>query len=358
MKGEKSMSKLIQEKREARKLQVTGGSTYILSLPKRWVEEMNLKRGSQVSLTQQRGGSLLILPKELERPDKPLQATLDVLPNDDPDTVVRKMISTYLIGYNLIYIRAKEQRLTSNQRNAIKDFARRKLVGTEIVDDSPTLLTLQVLLSYPELSVENALRRMCIIAASMHRDAITSLKELNENLAQDIVTMDDEVDRFSFYIIRQLKAAVQSEKILEEIGLSTARDCLGYRLITKTVERVADHAVKIAQNVLTLKNFLALETFQKIYEMSTSADSVFNDAVRSLFKRDFHLADEVVERTKKITLLEKETIKAISKETHAEEASSLRLIIESIRRIAEYASDIAEVVLNLTIEDIIGSQLG
>jgi len=347
----------VGEKREGRKLQITGGSTYILSLPKRWVEEMNLKRGSFISIIQQRGGSLLILPKELEGSEKPLHATLDVSSNDDPDTVVRKMISTYLIGYNLIHIRAKEQRLTSNQRNAIKDFARRKLVGTEIVEDSPTLLTLQVLLSYPELSVENALRRMCIIAASMHRDAITSLKELNENLAQDIVTMDDEVDRFSFYIIRQLKAAVQNEKILEEIGLSTARDCLGYRLITKTVERVADHAVKIAQNVLTLTNPLAPETFQEIYEMSTSADSVFNDAIKALFKQDFHLADDVVERAKKITSLERRVIASISKEIPAEEASSLRLIIESVRRIAEYASDIAEIVLNLTIEDIIGSQV-
>jgi len=36
-----------------------------------------------------------------------------------------------------------------------------------------------------------------------------------------------------------------------------------------------------------------------------------------------------------------------------EEAQHLRLIIESIRRTAEYASDIAEIVLNLTIESIL-----
>jgi hypothetical protein len=36
-----------------------------------------------------------------------------------------------------------------------------------------------------------------------------------------------------------------------------------------------------------------------------------------------------------------------------EEAPYVRLIIESIRRIAEYASDIAEIVLNLTVESIL-----
>jgi hypothetical protein len=41
--------------------------------------------------------------------------------------------------------------LSSRQRNAIKNFARDLLVGTEIVTDTPTELTLQVLLSYPEL---------------------------------------------------------------------------------------------------------------------------------------------------------------------------------------------------------------
>ncbi len=36
-----------------------------------------------------------------------------------------------------------------------------------------------------------------------------------------------------------------------------------------------------------------------------------------------------------------------------EEASYVRLIIESIRRTAEYATDIAEIVLNLTVESIL-----
>jgi len=42
-----------------------------------------------------------------------------------------------------------------------------------------------------------------------------------------------------------------------------------------------------------------------------------------------------------------------SQKVDVEDAPHLRLIIESIRRTAEYASDIAEVVLNLTIESIL-----
>lgn len=53
------------------------------------------------------------------------------------------------------------------------------LVGTEIVRDTGQELKLQVLLSYPELSIQSALRRMSIIAASMYREAVMALKELD-----------------------------------------------------------------------------------------------------------------------------------------------------------------------------------
>jgi phosphate uptake regulator len=106
---------------------------------------------------------------------------------------------------------------------------RRKLVGAEIIADSKNEVSLQTLLSYNELSVENALRRMNIIAMSMHRDAMAAMAENDHELARTIIKTDDEVDRFSFYIIRQLKYAVGDNRVVKEIGLRTARDCLDRR---------------------------------------------------------------------------------------------------------------------------------
>jgi len=50
--------------------------------------------------------------------------------------------------------------------------------------------------------------------------------------------------------------------------------------------------------------------------------------------------------------LEKEAVLA-SKTIGIEEMVNLRLLIESVRRTAEYASDISEVVLNLNVESIL-----
>jgi len=347
------MSQLTKEKREVRKLQVTGGSTYILSLPKEWITKTGLKKGSHLNLEMQNNGCILLIPEGLEKTEKPSEAIIKISPNEVPDFVIREIVSAYLVGYNVIYLRAKNGRLDLAQRNIIKDFTRKMLVGTEVIADSPSEVIMKVLLSYPELSVQSVLRRMCIISASMHKDAIKALKELNRELAQEVIAMDDEVDRFSLYIIRQLKAAVEDERIIKEIGLTARRDCLGYRLITKIVERTADHAVEIAENVLMLKKPLETELYEQIEAMSVSATTIFDEAMETLFKKDFQLANNIVQKAKQAASLRKELMKTILKRTDIGEVSCLSLIIESITRAVQYASDIAEIVLNLNVNQIL-----
>ena len=338
---------------ETRKLQVTGGSTYVISLPKKWVTQNGLEKGSQLLIRQEENGALAILPPELGKMEKTEEALIKVSPSDSSEALIRKTVSVYLQGYNIIHIRAKDKKeILSTHRNAIKTFARNMLVGTEIVIDTSTDLKLQVLLSYPELSVPSALRRMSIITASMHKDAITALKNIDHQLAKDVRATDYEVNRFHLYIIRQLKMAIQNPRIITEIGLKKPKDCLGYRLITKMVERTADHATNIAKNVQLLKKQLDEEFLQAIQEMNKVAISSFETAIESLFRRDFDLADSVIAKANKIVALEKKALLS-SKETDIEEAANTRLVIESVRRIAEYSMDIAEIVLNMTVESVI-----
>jgi phosphate uptake regulator len=337
-----------------RKLQVTGGSTYIVSLPKRWVVQNQLKKGSSIKLQEEEGGVLSVFPSDSFKVQKTDEAFIKVSASDNPDAVIRKVVSAYLVGYNMIHIRVeKQQQLSSKLRDKIRNFARQLLVGTELLTDTPAELTLQVLLSYPELSIQSALRRMCIITSSMHKDAILSLKDLDKQLARSVIDTDDEVDRFNLYVTRQLKTAIQNPRIIKEIGLNNARDCLGYRLVTKSVERTADHAVNIAENVLLLKEPVDKASLKKVEEISALAVSMFETAIESLFRLDFNLAESVIQRTKDVGSLVKEALLS-SRKTPVEEIANLRLVTESLKRTAEYASDIAEIVLNLTVESVIG----
>lgn len=227
------------------------------------------------------------------------------------------------------------------------------MVGTEIVIDTPVELTLQVLLNYPELSVQNALSRMSIIASSMHKEALNTLEKLDYSAAKSVIETDREVNRFSLYIVRLLKLSVTNPRLVKEIGLSNQRECLGYRLIAKSVERTADHATKIAENVLLLKEPADAKLLDKILQLSALAISMFENSMEALFRHDFKLAESVIEKRAEIHKLEKEAV-IFSHNTKIEEVANLRLLIESVRRTAEYASDISEVVLNLNVESVLG----
>jgi phosphate uptake regulator len=87
--------------------------------------------------------------------------------------------------------------------------------------------------------------------------------------------------------------------------------------------------------------------------MSNLAVSLFETAIESLFRLDFNLAESVIQKTKDVRFPMKEALLS-SKKIGTEEVANLRLVIESLRRTAEYASDIAEIVLNMTVESIVG----
>ena len=337
-----------------RKVQMTGGSTYIISLPKKWAEINHIQKGNEVFVREEDDGSLSITITKKEQGEKKEESFIRVAPTDKRDTVVRKTISAYLLGYNLLHIQNKgQQPLPVGLRNHLKHFARNYFVGTEIVIDSPTELTLQVLLNYQELSVQSALRRMGIIATSMHKEAIGCLENLDSSAAKAVIETDREVNRFSLYIVRLLKLAVANPRTVKEIGLNNPRECLGYRLIAKSVERTADHATKIAENLLCLKNPVNLELLKRINKLSSLAIYMFEKAVEALFRHDYNLAENVIAKISQIPKLEKEAVLSTNN-VSIEEIPNVRLLIESIRRTAEYASDISEIVLNLNIESVLG----
>ena len=335
---------------ETRKLQYTGGSSYIVSLPKKWIQDLGLKQGDHVVILRQGNSMLQIAPASKRVAKEQREATIEVSKENNPYFIARKLIALYFLGFNVITIVPKEDRLLVEQREVIKSIVRRVLMGTEIIADSATGITLQVLINLLDLSVDAAFKRMLLIAKSMYRDTLLALQENNVELAGEVVKSDDEVDRFSFYIVRQLKIAIKNEHLLKEIGLEEPRNCLGYRLIAKSVERVADHAVVISKDIIENPHPLKKDIVEKIASMSYFALQVLDDACLSMFKRDYEAADKAIEKARKIDEMEKAILRAVSKPRDVNELYRIKLITENIRRVAEYASDIAEIVLNMTVQ--------
>jgi phosphate uptake regulator len=346
----------IPENNEIRKIQFTGRSTYILSLPKRWMSEMRLKAGDPVTIVREANNYLSIIPSAIRNPNTIDEANSTVLSTESSNTIKRKVVSMYLAGYNIINLKSKTGRILPSQRDAVRDVVRRNLVGTEIIADASEIITIQVLLSLPELSINTAVRRMFLIAAAMHRDAMLALTELNYELAEAVIKSDDEVDRFSLYILRNLVIATQNERILQEIGLRKPSDCLSYRVAVKSIERIADHASSIADKCVAIKDKIDKDALQHIDNMSKRSLALIPDSVEAFLRRDYSLADSIVDKANDMRLVENEVLSYLDNSESSSNGArglNIKLILEDLRRTAEHASDIAEAAMNQTVRGVI-----
>ena len=341
----------MEEKEETRKIQFTGKSSYIVSLPKEWVVDLGLKQGDQVRVSRNGLSTLQIYPVNYKTQNiQTEEATIMIDVDEEISSTVRKLISLYFLGFKTINVKPKNGRLKPAQRTAVKTAGKRMLMGSEIISDSSDGITIQVLVNLLELSVDGAFKRMIHLAKSMLLDSILAVKEVNLDLAQEVINTDDEVDRFGFYIIRQLKIAIQNEHMLKEMGFKNARNCLGYRLVVKNIERTGDHAAFVAEDLLEFKKGIKKEILAKIQDMSNFAINVLDEACLSLFKEDYLQAEQTIQKTAEIVKYEKKVLDSSKSLRDDEELFRIRRMVENIKRIAEYASDIAEVVLNSNIE--------
>ncbi len=336
---------------DIRKIQFTGKSSYIISLPKQWVIDLGLKQGDQIRIVRKGSSTLELYPPKFEsRLQKKEDATIEINAEEEGSSIVRKLISLYFLGFKTINVKPENGRLSPNQRKTVKEAVKRMLMGSEIISDSSRGITVQVLVNLLELSVDGAFKRMIHLASSMSSDAILAVKENNLELAQEVINTDDEVDRFGFYIIRQLKIAIQNEHMLKEMGFRNARNCLGYRLIVKNIERAGDHAAFIARDLLEFKKPVKKEILEKLQDMNEFCLSVLDDSCLALFKEDYAQAEKTIKKTDEIAKYEKK-VRDVSKSLKdEEEIYRIRRMTENIRRVSEYASDIAEIVLNMNIE--------
>jgi phosphate uptake regulator len=332
---------------ETRKVQLTGGSTLVVSLPSEWARSVGIKAKDEVYLAPQADMSLLITHKKENA--KPSEAVIEVSPHPDENEVLRLFIAYYIAGYDVLRIRFKAN--LPDVRSKLKTHIRQKLIGVEIVEETSDAILTQCLHGYLDLPVNKALSRMGILASAMVLDAARALSTGDLTLANEIIDRDDEVDRFAHFIARELNLAVHNRAMIQEIGLSTAQECLHYRLMAKIIERIADHAVIVASSAISLdRKKIPQSLAERVQKLSKLSDELYESALRAAYGNSSKMANEIVPKLKHV-LREEELATQELIATHLDNNAvvALRLALESLRRVGEYSVDICEIVVNLSV---------
>jgi phosphate uptake regulator len=334
---------------ETRRIQLTGGATYIISLPKSWAERAGLKPGSEVQIVPQDRNSLLLYTAASSEAATLSESKVEIMTGTPTEDIVRDFITHYLAGFDIIHINLKQ--VHADQRVPIKDAIRRLLIGAEVITETTDKISIQCFLGQTNLPLLNALERMETIVRSMQQDAVTALLKGDRRLAEEVVQRDPEVDRFYFYIVRQLTAAVGRSDHIRKIGLASPRACLGYRLVVKSIERAGDHAGRLAAIATATKLPTKSPITDSIKKMHKLADSVFRDALTALRTLNVTLAHNTIRRVSEAGKYEEIGSRHLLRGKYpVGTVLNLRLAMESLRRIAEYGADIAETSINLSVE--------
>ena len=112
--------------------------------------------------------------------------------------------------------------------------------------------------------------------------------------AKEIIKTDDDVDRFSLYAVRQLRFMLENENSLASLDSIEKGYCLGYRMVSKNLERIADHANLMGEQLLLLDKPLPKNIISQLEEFSNYSRNNLDKAVKALLKKDYTLADEVI----------------------------------------------------------------
>jgi phosphate uptake regulator len=318
---------------ELRKIQKTGGGTYLVSLPKNWAERKGLDRGSLVAISERANGRLTI-DHQYNVEKVPQVATIKPTPY-----LNREIIGMYLLGNDIVRVEAKE-RISLNDREQVKQSSTR-LIGLEIIEEDYSKIVMQCLLEPSAFPPEKIFLRESSIASSMHQDAVTALIEGNVNLAKNVVARDDDVDRLYFLLVRIIRTVIQKPHLSEKLGILPI-DCLDYRLAASLVELIGDQSTQIAENAIKLEGVkMSKELSQQFINFHRIAYESHKDAVRALFARDLSLAESIkTRREKAINILHE-----VEAFVHSQPIKFSQYIIaaaSSIERIYDYSVDIAD----------------
>lgn len=353
-----------------RRIQCTGRGSYIISLPKEWVQDVGLKRGSEIAFNVEPDFSLKLVPRKIREKNgsdvdsKLKEYYISVDPNEEFESILRLIQALYVISADIMRIHFKGSIENSKCKNIIKNFARDTLLGSEVIDETDAEITLQILIKHSEFSIEKAVRRMSIVALAANRDAVMALKNSDKELLYNVVNARNDVNRLMLYVVRQLKYGLE-HNMYRELGFSTPKEYLLYRMLVNNIKNIGEDAINIINNKATFQKLLDdqvlflkgppidEEVYTQIINLNTQAHQIFEEATKAMFKRDYNDAEKIIPKRKSCIQLENDLILLMStKKLDPNVASLLRLVLDSSRRILDYGQDIAELTLNRTVEEL------
>ena len=307
-----------------RKVISFGDSSFVISLPKEWVNKNNVKKGDSVSVEDD-GSLLRICPQNI----KPTQIDKDITINYNGNIrdLRSRLMYAYINNFNVINIKKNDiENYTQEIRNTIGNF-----IGLDVVEQKNDRLIVNDILDISSISVYDLFRRMDRIVLSMAEDARLILTDKSDRTLV-LNQKDEDVNKICNLILKVLKRA-QNINDMRLLKLNIG-DIFYYWDLVLDVEDVADQLKRIIRGKTGKLDSNIIELFDLSIEH-------YKSAMKSNFTKDSELAVNIMAQRKDFASRCDKIIESLSGKNY--------FVIEKIKLIDSFSGNISKTLLKLGI---------
>lgn len=243
------------DKMELRKVVRFGKSSFVVSLPKAWVERNKLKKGEMLAVNEKPDEIVFSLRNANNKSSDFRKITING--KKGIDELKTEITSAYINNYNMIRIENLEEKTLPKVKEIIHG-----LVGIEIIEETATVIVAKDLLDISEVSIDTIIRRMDLLTRTMIDDSL----QIEEDRYESIYGRDNEVNRLSLLGFRVARAVINNPALLKMFN-TTNWDIVLSRQIIIQLERFADQTKRIARLLRRIRDKNEKKTFQKHYAL-------------------------------------------------------------------------------------------
>lgn len=334
---------------ETRKLQEVGGGTYTVSIPKEWATDNRLEAGMELRLYSHLDGSIVVR-SSAEDVEQLAGATVEV-DGDDPERIQRAIRTAHAGGFETVTM-TPSQSFTDAGRQGARS-AVRNLVGTDILTESETGITVKHLLDPSNVSIRQALVQLQYVALSLHEDATAAFVDADDAIHTHIDERADRAARFAQMITRHFSRSLVSLDELDRLDVSRT-DLFDYYTTARRLDAVVDRAVQTARIGEKLAEPLSDEIAADVRSAAETARNSVDDAVTAVLEeRDcVRTAHEAIEhRDDTVSTVEtlEQTLFDGSRVESVPTAVALTSALGHLRRTANHGRAVATIAVRATV---------
>lgn len=327
---------------DLRRIQITGGSSFMITLPKDWADSVGLKKNDTVGLQPQPDGSMVIYPGGEQAAIAGSTKVIEADGLTDRDFLYRQLVGAYIAGHDAIKIKS-ESELSSMVASTASSFTQ-TAIGLEILEESENRILIKDLMDQGEIKPAKSVERMKVLVRNMLNDVLDALQERDHTILDSMPDRDREVDRLDWLISRQVNIHQKDITISRRMGMDLC-EISRCGTVSRSIERIGDHAVLLAANLKPIIEGETTVVDERILSTGRDVVTLFTDSVATWSSRNMDAANKCIERGETLVRRSKEIVD-LNDGLDEKTAMAAELISGSVKRVAEYSMDIAEIAIN------------